>query len=275
MHARSPPGKLLVAVPQHPAQIEELPWKPAIAGMVGFFLGPMPAALVTYGNLRRLRSAAKGRNVALATAIAFLGLVVLIREYPDHYLMYIVAHVVCPLLFPFLQKKEFAAWKAAHLEEPASGWHATKWAVAGLALLFPLLVASLFIFPERVQNISVRVVMPEVVTIGQPFEMKLQIRNSADKEQVLRSVIVPWELIYRFGGLRSEPPIWKDAPAATGGRYVYRLPIAANGVTELKFSGIAKREGEVSADIKVCMRTDSNCVAHRIRTRIGYTSKTR
>jgi len=273
MHARSPAGQLLVAVPQDPAQIEELPWKPAVAGTVGLFLGPMPAALVACGNLRKLQSPAKGRNIVLLTALAFVGLVMLVREYPDHYILYFVGHVVCPLLFPFLQKKEFTAWRAGHLEEPASGAAATKWALAGLVLLFPLAGVTLLIFPERVENIAVRVTLPETVPVGGPFEMKLEVRNTGDREQILRSVIVPWELLQRFEGLRSEPPVWKDAPAATGGRYVYRLPVAANGVAELKFAGTARHAGEVSANLKVCIRTESNCIARKIQTRFVANGK--
>lgn len=243
--------------------------------MAGYALGPMAAALVCFANLKRLGSPSKGRKVVLLTAVACLALIVLVREFPDTYILYIVGHIVSPLLFPFLQRKEFAAWKAAHLEEPASGWHATAWALAGLVLLFAVVGVSLFVFPERVENIAVRVTLPQAVPVGQHFEMKLEVRNTGEREQILRSVIVPWELLQRFEGLRSEPPLWKDAPAATGGRYIYRLPVAANGVLELKFAGIAKREGEVSADIKVCIRTDSNCMPHRIRTKIGYTSRPR
>ena len=250
------------------AQPQELPWKPAVAGLAGFFLGPMAAALVAWANLNRLQAPAKGKNIALITAVACVGLILLVREYPDSFIMKIVGNIVSPLIFPFLQKKEFAAWRAAHLEEPASGWAAAGWGIAGLVLLFAMAGVSLFVFPERVENIALRLTLPEVVPTGERFEMKLEIRNTGEKEQVLRSVIVPWELLQRFDGLRSEPQEWKDAPAATGGRYIYRQEIAAKSVAQLKFTGTARKPGEVSADLKVCIRTDSNCVMRKIRTRI-------
>jgi hypothetical protein len=255
-------------MPQNPAQIEELPWKPVIAALAGYALGPMAAALVCFANLKRLGAPAKGRKIVLLTAVACLGLMLLVREVPDSYILYVIGHLVVPLLFPFLQRKEFAAWKAAHLEEPASGWTAVWWGLAGLLLLFGVAGVAMFAFPEQVENIAVRVTLPKSVPVGEPFEMKLEVRNTGDREQILRSVVVPWELILRFDGLRSEPKLWKDAPAATGGKYIYRLPIAANGVAELKFAGTARNAGEVSADLKVCIRTDSNCVARRIRTKI-------
>ncbi|MGH8673355.1 MAG: hypothetical protein ACREVG_03490, partial [Burkholderiales bacterium] len=204
---------------------------------------------------------------------ACLGLIVLVREVPDGPILYIAGHLVSPLLFPFLQSKEFAAWKTAHLEEPASGWQATAWALAGLVLLFAVAGVSLLVFPERVEDIEVSVALPQAAPIGQPFELTLEVRNSAPKEQVLRSVIVPWELLARFDGLRSEPKESKEAPAATGGRYIYKLSLAANSTARLKFTGTARDAGDVSASLKVCIRTDSNCIAHEIKTRIVAIAK--
>ncbi len=245
-----------------------MPWKPAVAALAGYALGPMAAALVCFANLKRLGAAAKGQKIVLATALATLALLLLMRELPDGPIVYLAGHIVVPLLFPFLQKKEFAAWRAAHLEEPASGWQSVRWAVAGAAFLFVVAALSTIVLPERVENLDARITVPQATAIGEPFEMSLEVTNTAAKEQILRSVIVPWELLGRFEALRSQPAAEKEAPAATGARYVYRLPLAADSAAVVRFSGTARNAGAVSADLRICIRTDSNCIARRIETTV-------
>ncbi len=247
---------------------QPMPWKPVVAALAGYALGPMAAALVCFGNLKRLGAAAKGWGIVLATALGTLALIVLVREIPDGPVLYLTGHVLVPLLFPFLQRREFAAWKAAHLEEPASAWQATGWALGGLAALFAVALISMIAFPERVERIEARLAVPRATVVGRPFELRLDVTNTHAHEQILRSVIVPWELLARFETLRSEPAAQKDAPAATGARYVYRLPVAAGGAAQIRFSGTALHPGEVSAEVRICIRTDSNCIATRVETAV-------
>ena len=133
---------MLSVSPTLPAEMLQPPFRPAIAGRVAFFFGPMAGALISIISLRRMGYPIKARHVAFWTfliAIVFAAIILSISEGLGR-LIGLGAEIGFYKLYPTFQEREFAEWQTAHPGmETASGWKAVGWGFAGLTMF--LLVA--------------------------------------------------------------------------------------------------------------------------------------
>jgi hypothetical protein len=137
------------------------PFRPAVAGRVAFWLGPIAGALVSVISLRRMNCPAKANRVFLLTLIAAILLAILLILTPDilSRLIGFGAEIAFWLVFPRIQDWEFEDWQNAHPDVlPSNGWRAIGWGLLGLFLflLTTFLVAMILsmLVPSVSQNLA-------------------------------------------------------------------------------------------------------------------------
>ena len=137
--------------PSLPQEAGKAPYRPKVAGKVGFFFGPLGGALIVAVNLRRMGHADKAKRTLVWTfLVAILACVILVRT-PDPFgkLVGLAIELGCLLIFPPLQESEFGDWQAAHEGvSPSNGWRSIGWGVVGLLMFFALLVAVAVTLPR-------------------------------------------------------------------------------------------------------------------------------
>jgi hypothetical protein len=131
------------------------PWRPRVAGRVGFFFGPVAGALIVAISLRRMgyeKVAKKVMLLALCAAVAEAAILLVVPEFLTRPVG-LGSHVVFLLIFPVLIEQKFSEWQALHPNTiPSSGWNAVGWSLLG-AILFFAIFALVFVglsglFPE-------------------------------------------------------------------------------------------------------------------------------
>ena len=134
--------------PPLPAELPKSPFRPAVAGRIGFFLGPMAGAFVSAISLRRMGfpdKAQKVISIACLGATLLIGVVFFLPDAFSH-IVGLAAEIGFYLVFPKIQDAEFAAWQAANTTvKPANGWKAIPWGFAGAALLLPVAVIIIYL----------------------------------------------------------------------------------------------------------------------------------
>jgi hypothetical protein len=136
--------------PSLPAEAGKPPYRPKVAGKIGFWFGPLAGALVVAVNLRRMGHPDKARRTIVFTFLVAIPVAVIFILTPDPFgkLVGLAIEIGCLLIFPPLQESDFADWQAAHEGvSPSNGWHAIGWGVFGLLLYLALLVVVAVILP--------------------------------------------------------------------------------------------------------------------------------
>ena len=118
------------------------PWRPRVSGIIGFIFGPLAAGLLTFINFRRL---GKERKATLTLLYTFVGSILLflllgvMKTEQTEIVGPLVGNIVCPLLFPFIQKKDFKIWRNQNPQlQPNTGWNSIGWGVIGSVIFFVL-----------------------------------------------------------------------------------------------------------------------------------------
>jgi len=121
------------------------PFRPKVAGSIGFWFGVVAGAVVSVISLRRMGYTQKAKKVIWITVLAtlvFMAIVLLIPDAPGRLLGFVL-EVVWYVIFPKIQDHEFAHWEATHRDvSPSSGWGAIGWGLLGLIMLFSIGVAA-------------------------------------------------------------------------------------------------------------------------------------
>jgi FtsH-binding integral membrane protein len=124
------------------------PFRPAVAGRIAFFFGPIAGALVSVVSLRRTGHPLRARQILRLTVAVAAVMAIIFSLLPDGLgrLFGFIAEVTFYSVYPKLQENEFAIWQTANPDiEPSNGWKALVWGFLGL-LLF-LVVAILIMIP--------------------------------------------------------------------------------------------------------------------------------
>jgi hypothetical protein len=133
------------------------PFRPKVAGRIGFFFGVVAGALVSVVNLRRMGHAQKANKIMWITLLAALALAGVIILVPDGLvrLATFASEIVWYVIFPKIQDQEFGQWVVAHENtSPSNGWGALGWGFVGLFVFFvigivmSILLVSTGILPQ-------------------------------------------------------------------------------------------------------------------------------
>jgi hypothetical protein len=120
------------------------PFRPKVAGRIGFWFSIFAGALVSVISLRRMGHPQKAKKVIWITLLtATLAATVLIMI-PDALgrLVGLGMEVVWYIVFPKIQDQEFRQWEATHNDViPSNGWKALGWGFLGLAMFLVVGVA--------------------------------------------------------------------------------------------------------------------------------------
>ena len=138
-------------------EMPKAPFRPAIAGRIAFWLGPIAGALVSVISLRRMNYPAKANRVFVLTLVAAILLSVVLLLTPDGLgrLVGFAAEIAFWLVFPRLQHQQFEDWQAAHPDaQPSNGWLAITWGFAGLLLFLLITILVGFVLAVFIPSMS-------------------------------------------------------------------------------------------------------------------------
>ena len=127
------------------------PYRPAVAGKIGFFLSPIAAAFVVRQNLKRTGHIQKANKVLIITILSSIPLsaLLMVLSAGPAKLVGIVMEIGTAMFFPGLQQAEFNEWQATHPDTvPSSGWSALGPGIAGLVLFFAIAFLVAMFLPE-------------------------------------------------------------------------------------------------------------------------------
>lgn len=117
--------------------MNKAPYRPAIAGRIAFFFGPVAGAIISVINLRRFGYPLKAKRVFLWTLVAAVAVAAVLILLPDLLgrVFGLAAEFTFYKVYAALQEKEFAEWQTAHPDiQPLNGWGAIGWGFVGLVL---------------------------------------------------------------------------------------------------------------------------------------------
>ncbi|MGB9104112.1 MAG: hypothetical protein WCC59_05080 [Terriglobales bacterium] len=130
---------------------QKAPYRPAVAGKIGFFLGPFAAALVLNVNLRRMGHAEKAKRIMSRTFLAAIPIGIILMRVPNPFGRFVGLgiEIATALIFPPLQQAEFIAWQQANPDiAPSNGWRAIGWGILGVFAFFVLLFVLAIMLPK-------------------------------------------------------------------------------------------------------------------------------
>jgi hypothetical protein len=119
------------------------PFRPKVAGRIGFWFGIFAGALVSVISLRRMGNPEKAKKVIWITLLTATVAATVLIVIPDALgrLVGLGMEVVWYIVFPKIQDQEFGQWQATHNDvAPSNGWKALGWGFLGLALFFVIIV---------------------------------------------------------------------------------------------------------------------------------------
>lgn len=129
--------------PPLPQETPKPPFRPQVAGRIGFFFGIVAGALVSIISLRRMGHSEKAKKVLWITVLsaAFIAIIVLLMPDATGRLFGLGLEVAWYFVFPKIQDREFQQWQASHLDiEPTSGWKALGWGFLGSVLFLATII---------------------------------------------------------------------------------------------------------------------------------------
>ncbi|MGH9530773.1 MAG: hypothetical protein ACRD2Q_00160 [Terriglobales bacterium] len=260
------------ALTEQPLEPQKPPWKPRVAGIVGFVFGPMAGAITSFINLRRLGRRRRASLTLLFTAIGSVlfgaGMYWLPREFAGG-VGRLVGHLVSPLLYPYLQANAFEKWEADHPgARSANGWLTIGWGLLGLVAFFLLALAGIFPFlmSEQVTNINVYSESPDSIMKGEEFVLRIKVENTADRPQVLNAIDLGSGYLEGATILKTVPAHKKtETNFATSDRsYMFDQAISAKGEQVVEFHSRGMKAGDYPSIFSVCVNSDTNCEAFNL-----------
>lgn len=129
--------------PPLPQETPKPPFRPQVAGRIGFFFSILAGALVSIISLRRMGHSEKAKKVLWITVLSAALIAVVLLLMPDALgrLFGLGLEVGWYFVFPKIQDREFQQWQATHADvEPTSGWKALGWGFLGSVLFFVIII---------------------------------------------------------------------------------------------------------------------------------------
>src|SRR5712664_2261037 len=130
--------------PPLPQEMPKPPFRPHVAGTIGFFFSIIAGALVSVISLRRMGHSEKAKKLFWVTMLGatLMATIVILEPAAQVRLFVLCLEVVFYFVFPKIQDQEFRQWEATHPEiMPSSGWKALGWGFAGVGAFFAIVIA--------------------------------------------------------------------------------------------------------------------------------------
>jgi len=121
------------------------PYRPAVAGRMAFFFGPVAGAFVCIVTLRRTGYPLKAKRVLNWTLVGTAALALMLLLLPDlaGRVIGFAAEIAFYKIYLGLIEKEFDAWQSANpTVQPLNGWRALGVSFAGSMIFVAILVAE-------------------------------------------------------------------------------------------------------------------------------------
>ena len=129
--------------PPLPQETARPPFRPQVAGRIGFFFSIVAGALVSIITLRRMGHSEKAKKAFWITALsaALIAAILLLMPEALGSLCALGLEVAWYFVFPKIQNREFQQWQATHADiTPTSGWKAVGWGFLGSVLFFAVII---------------------------------------------------------------------------------------------------------------------------------------
>ncbi len=129
--------------PPLPQEMPKPPFRPQVAGTIGFFFSIVAGALVSVISLRRMGHSQKAKKILWITMLGAIAIAPILFLIPPARgrLFGLALEGVWYFVFPKIQDQEFNQWQAAHADlAPSSGWKALGWGFVGIAVFFVIAV---------------------------------------------------------------------------------------------------------------------------------------
>jgi uncharacterized membrane protein len=110
--------------PPLPQETPKPPFRPQVAGRIGFFFSIVAGALVSIVSLRRMGHSEKAKKVLWITVLSAAVIAVILPFVPDALgrPVGLGLEVAWYFVFPKIQDQEFQEWQATHADiDPTSG----------------------------------------------------------------------------------------------------------------------------------------------------------
>ena len=121
---------------------------------------------------------------------------------------------------------------------------------------------------QEPENITINVVAPLHVNKGQEFIFEIHVENIAERPQLLYSVDVYDDYLAGIAIQKTEPPFTQSfhVPIVNCQSYEFKQNISPKSQLVVKFFAVGLKSGDYSADVDVCINSESNFLTYPIRT---------
>jgi len=113
------------------------------------------------------------------------------------------------------------------------------------------------------EDVDLEVQVPETVTVGDPFLIRVTARNTGDQNHTLHSVIFPETLLQKMAVLEITPAPVESDEFADITTYLLQAPIAPHEEAQLSITLVPKEPGLHISTLDVCIDSSTRCVTFR------------
>ena len=246
------------------------PWKPKVSGFIGFFFGPVAAALVTFSSLRALGDSRRANwilGLTLTSAAALGSLAYWMSEEAFDSIAWIFGNLLSPFLYPPLQRIAFDDWRARNpAAKPREGWRAIGLGLVGTFLLLVFFAVGLmpWVLMESVDDVEVWVTLDSNIEAGREFVIQIDVKSSSEATQVLDSLDLDEAFLQGIEIRKTEPRYLESERQPFGEIRSFRFeqPIPPMGEATLKLFAVAPEAGSFESEVAFCIDTHTNCIYH-------------
>ncbi len=142
-------------------------------------------------------------------------------------------------------------------------WRAT---IAGAVLLAGLLAACTSF--ENPKNVVISIEAPLRAKLGEKFEIKARVKNTAANPQTLVSLDVGEEYLRGVAIERTDPPFVEAThiPLDNTMSYSYDLKLESQEEKVITLHASALKKGDHASEVDFCINTDYSFLSYPIRT---------
>jgi len=137
-----------------------------------------------------------------------------------------------------------------------------------MALVLVAGLVTLCFLASEPTDVEVSVEAPSEVNHGDRFVVQAQVRNTADRRQVLVDLDLADTYLEGIAIERAEPP-FSDArhvPIDNTVSYSFDIPIGPGEETTVSFYAYAAHVGDYQGRIDFCINSEIRCITYRLRT---------
>ena len=158
----------------------------------------------------------------------------------------------------------------------SNGCYIALGVAGGVAILLLVLAVMAWSWMTAVMegptDVVVTVDAPLTATIGQSFEIRVVIENTATETQSLNSIDLYDSYLEGIEITSTEPPFDEASSLFGFTSYYYETDIPAGQTIEVVLTAMPLRAGDFRGDLDVCINTEYTFVTHVVRTSVDAAS---